>query len=142
MNREILFRGKSLSNGEWVYGFYTQGGFIDPNTGKESVRHIIDNGLLHDIDSDTVGQYTGMRDKHGKKIFEGDVVSRKDSAYGYIDVGIVKYDNSLGAFILEYEHYERKCRCTFAKSFSDNDGKCTIEIKYTFEILGNNFDKQ
>ena len=74
MNRKILFRGKSLSNREWVYGFYTQGIFINPNTGKETIRHIIDNELLHDVDIDTVGQFTGMTDKNGVKIFESDIV--------------------------------------------------------------------
>lgn len=57
--REIKFRGKDINTGEWVYGFYTQGSFIDPNTGKETIRHIIDNGMLHDVVPETIGQYTG-----------------------------------------------------------------------------------
>lgn len=47
--RDILFRGKRLNNGEWVYGFYC----VDPST---------------------VGQYTGLKDKNGKRIFEGDII--------------------------------------------------------------------
>lgn len=70
--REIKFRGKEINTGKWVYGFYTQGSFIDPNTEKETVRHIIDNGMLHDVVPETIGQYTGLKDKNGKEIYEGD----------------------------------------------------------------------
>jgi hypothetical protein len=63
--REIKFRGNDINIGEWVYGFYTQGGWIDPNTGKETVRHIIHADFLHDVVPDTIGQFTGLCDKNG-----------------------------------------------------------------------------
>lgn len=67
--REILFRGKRFDDGEWVYGFYS-------NTKGETGRfhHIEDDKSIVRVDPDTVGQYTGMTDKNGNKIFEGDIL--------------------------------------------------------------------
>lgn len=134
MSREIIFRGNRLDNNEWLYGDLmhdNQGGcYIYP---LDAENLYVENK----VDPDTVGQFTGMKDKHGKKVFEGDVVRRMDSAFGHVDTGVVKYDCHLGAFILEYESYGRTYQSTFKKGFSDNDGKCTIEGTYFYEVIGN-----
>ena len=101
---------------------------------------MLENGnttITYHVDPDTVGEFTGIRDRHGKKIFEGDIVRRRDSAFGYVDTGVVKCDCRLGAFVLEYENYGRTYQCTFKKGFSDNDGKYTIEGTYSYEVIGN-----
>ena len=70
--REILFRGKRIDNGEWVEGYYSYA-----HNGYNSEKHFIQDkitGIDIEVNPETVGQYTNMKDKTDKKIFDGDIV--------------------------------------------------------------------
>jgi uncharacterized phage protein (TIGR01671 family) len=109
MKREIKFRGRLIDNGEWVYGNYIEKDhpqYAEP-TFWASLIH--DRALTAvEVDPETVGQYTGLKDKNGKEVYEGDILKG----------GIYK------SFFVEWD-------------FEENGWNITEYGARSFEVIGN-----
>ena len=124
--REILFRGKRKDNGEWVEGllwkkkYNTTILFISCFPDKD------DNEEVFVIDPETVGQYTGVTDKNGKKIFEGDIVKGLFLHSSPVNSVIAFHDGTFGLL------WNR----AGAKTYWAFTSICNVE----YEVIGNIHD--
>lgn len=90
--REIIFRGKRKDYGKWIEGYY-----LHQNKRKfvNETHYIVSvDGFYYSIDPSTVCQHTGLTDKNGRKIFEGDIVERGGRIW------LVEYSNKYGQFMM------------------------------------------
>lgn len=92
--REILFRAKRKDNGEWVKGYlYRISEKLNP-----FIMLIDSNAESREVIPETVGQYTGLTDKNGTKIFEGDIVKCTDTNNSYDFRAVVLFGNPNGEY--------------------------------------------
>ena len=107
--REILFRGKKIDNDKWTYGFYFEHS-IDGQKYSYIKYQTFDEGFVtNEVVADTVGQFTGLCDKNGKKIFEGDIVESPRGTQGFIE-----WQNAECAFLVNIgDDWQTMDDCTY-----------------------------
>ena len=143
--RTIKFKGKKVDNGEWVEGNLIQSRdgkvhILRSNSNpihKETSGHWYLNSPCYEVTIETVGQFTGLSDKNGKEIFEGDILKiswSTPSRGGYFQTDDM------------WCEHEEVCNVHYVGSrfvFVKKDGKQTSTSKNAeIEIIGNIHDKQ
>lgn len=136
--RDILFRGKRIDNGEWIEGYYT---LERPSTFGGSVIENSKGDFR--VDPDTIGQFTGLVDKNGVKMFEGDIMRSDEYPYSFDDekdnyyAEVCYFDNCPQFGTVTHKNPLSKVRGIsdgVGEGFEDN------EQGEIFEVIGNIHD--
>lgn len=139
MGREILFRGKRKDNGRWVEGYYQQ-----RYDAFENIQHLIFWAKSYtvweyvEVDPGSICQYTGLTDKHGRKIFEGDIV--KGVAYSIDFIGYIVWIDTIAGFGVRYFNKHREPTAWENSSILKAIQRWKQPNEFQAEVIGNIFD--
>lgn len=135
--RKILFRGKRTDNGKWIEGYYATQSNHACFANELKHQHFIFKDVFLDFNlgglqkfeviPETVGQYTGLTDKNGKNIFEGDIVYCKS-----------RLDNAIMVVIFECGQFRMVLSENY-RSYQTNSGFYDINC-FDKEVIGNIYD--
>lgn len=136
---EILYRGKRQDNGEWVYGYYLPYHAVKDTNGKDVFAQIfVEPDEKHPkgwaiVTAETVGQYTGLKDKNGTKIFEDDIIKTSRS-----DTYVIKYGEYIPRNYCLARYYDKP-----TIGFYAYDGERCFQLSTNsrcYEVIGNIHD--
>lgn len=142
--REIKFRGKSISSKEWVKGnycvdeeFYDNGGIgCNYREGMQEIHYIINGKIVDIVYPESVGQYTGLKDKNGIEIYEGDIIKAEhDNFHDGEEENRPEYKPWIGEIVFLDGHYSIETKEEYSPAIFN------IRIK-SIEIVGNIYDNK